>query len=428
MKQLTDIPPARVAALDALRDVLAGDGLGTDVQAGLDSVLKASGLDGRDIGLTTEIVYGYLRLKGRIEAILSRFLKAPEKLPEELHLILGVAAYEILFLDRVPTYASVNWAVDAVRTLISPNLAGLTNAVLRRTGDLGNEVHEKSFYGQPDVPATLARFYSCPVWIVSLWLEHFGPERTEHYLRAQVSPPALGMTVPMEHPEHDRIVVELARHPGLIEQSGPGFAFPAGTQLASFSGDLTLKSGSFAARQALMAMEPETWGEPIWDACCGRGGKTRVLLELGMRVVSSDVHRGRIRALQAELPGADAHEASVFDGAPMEAVPETILLDAPCSGLGVLSRRPDTKWRRREADLPELVALQAQMLDAAAANLAPGGRIVYLTCTLNRDENEGQVQAFLQRNSAFSLESEWTTSPASPLKEFFYGVRLKGAV
>lgn len=448
MKQRADIPPARRAALAALDVTLPGEDdsrdetRGVDAQAALDQTLRCASLGERDTALTTELVYGFLRLGGRIEAVLSRFLKAPEKLPLALHRILGLAVYEILFLGRVPTYASVNWAVDAVRSDISPKLAGLANAVLRNVDRLGNEVHEKSFYAfennSQDSAETLARFYSCPLWIVRLWLEAYGPVRAERLLRAQVLPPALGVSVPAGHPDHPqaektlRAEAEkaLGAHPALLERSGPGFAFPAGTRLEPFAGELTLHRGSFAARQALMALGPQHWPEPVWDACSGRGGKTRVLRELGKQVVASDPHKGRIKALRAELPDVPARVASALDGPAFDdfalQAPRTILLDAPCSGLGVLSRRPDTKWRRTEADLGGLVQLQASLLDAAASHVSiiDSTMIAYLTCTLNPAENEHQVQAFLDRHPEFSLATEFTTAPASPLGEFFFAALL----
>ncbi len=425
MKPRTKLPPARAAALAALRATLPSEfGEGEDSQAALDRILTEQAPGQRDKALATELVYGYLRLKGRIEAVLSLFLKTPESLPADLHLILGLAGYEILFLDRVPSYASVSWAVDEVRASISPKLAGLANAVLRRVGELGPEVGELPFFGKGD-RQSLERFYSCPEWIIRLWEDWYGTGQVESFLQAQASPPALGVIVESEHLERDQAVAKLKTHPDLLESSGFAFAFPPGTRLPQ---GLPLRRGSFAARQALLALKPETWPEPVWDACCGRGGKTRVLLELGKKVGASDVHRGRIRALKAEQPKVRATVASALERVPSEIfpsrAPQTIFLDAPCSGLGVLSRRPDTKWRRSEADLAEILELQARLLDAAASNLASGGCIAYITCTLNPDENEEQVRAFLDRTPAATLTTEWTTPSDSPLNEFFYAALI----
>lgn len=428
MKPTANIPPARKAALAALDAALPSDDfMGQDAQAALDQAINQYELHAKDKGLATELVYGYLRLRGRIDAVLARFLKAPEKLPAEMHHILGIATYEILFLSRVPSYASVNWAVDGVREVIASKLGGLANAVLRNVDRLGNEVHERNFYGKDaDAPRTLAKFYSCPQWIVKLWQEAYGPVDAERLLRAQVMPAALGVTVPADHSGCDEAEKALRAHPALLENSGLGFAFPAGTQLEPFAGDLTLHRGSFAARQAIMELDPKTWPQPIWDACSGRGGKTRVLAELGLEVMASDPHKGRIRALKAEQPKVPAMVASALEAPGFDATPQTILLDVPCSGLGVMARRPDTKWRRTEEDLAELVLLQEKLLDAAVKHLEdqPQATIAYLTCTLNPAENEEQVRRFLERHPNYVLHTQWSTPPASLLGEFFYAVRL----
>jgi 16S rRNA (cytosine967-C5)-methyltransferase len=240
---------------------------------------------------------------------------------------------------------------------------------------------------------------------------------------------------PVKGPAHDpgSLREQLAALPGLLDHAGLGFAFPAGTRLESFLDSQALGAlsrGSFAARRALLALEPASWAArwpgPVWDACSGRGGKARVLRELGLDVRASDPHRGRIRALRAELPTVPATVADALEGPPEELfadqAPAVVLLDAPCSGLGVLSRRPDIKWHRAPGDVADLAALQGRLLDAAAR---PETRaIAYITCTLAPRENEEAVRRFLEAHADFSEAVRFATPPTSPLGEYFFASLL----
>lgn len=415
------LPPARETALEALHRCLDS---GVDIQSALDRALSSrKGLDPRDAGLATELCYGYLRLKGRLEYILSRFLKDPTKLPPKMRLAMGVAAYELLHLERIPAYSTVNWAVDFAKTKPQARLTGLFNAVLRRVSELGKEVHDPDWYreGATDVEH-LSRFYSCPEWIVELWRSGYGDDITLQYLQAQVQPPAIGLNL-YRHPDADVLYNNLAGDPDIIDIDGMSFALKAGTQLPE--ADPPMARMSFAARQAVEMLGPDEWPTPIWDACAGRGGKSRVLKELGIDdILASDVHLGRLKALHRELPGVPVFAARAELAPPIKGT-GTILLDLPCSGLGVLSRRPDTKWRRTLRDVADLEQLQARILDNAVNALKPGGMIAIITCTLNPDENERQLDRLIKRNSRASVAAAWTTPPHSRLNEFFWGAVVK---
>jgi len=414
------LPPARRVALEALYRCLFSR---QDIQAALDVALSSGTIDPRDAGLATQLSYGYLRLKGRIEYVLSRFLKDPGKLSPKMRLAMGVAVYEILFLDKVPAYASVDWAVEFSKTKPGARLSGLFNAVLRRISELGDQAHDKDFYRKDaSLPEFLTRWYSCPQWIVDLWWVTYGEDKAIKYLEAQTGPPAMGINL-FGHPDADEIFTDLAGAPEILDIEGFSFALPAGTSFEE-EPDPPLARQSFAARQAIEALAPETWSGPVWDACAGRGGKTRILLEKGLKVFASDPHTGRLSALQKELPGVTVFEANAATAVPPHE-PGTILLDLPCSGLGVLSRRPDTKWKRKTKDLDDLIKLQAEILDNAAQRVKRGGRIALITCTLNPDENERLTARFLKKYPEATLKREWTTPPESPLGEFFYSALLE---
>ena len=396
---------------------------GQDIQAALDAALSSGPIDPRDVALATEISYGYLRLKGRIEYILSRFLQDPGKLTPKMRLAMGVAAYEILFLDRIPVYASVNWAVEFSKSKPGSRLVGLFNAVLRRVSELGETAHDPDFFRKDaSLPEFLSRWYSCPQWLVDMWWREYGEKAALQYLEAQIKPPALGFNL-FGHPEADDIFSEVAGWPEVLDIEGLSFALPAGTRFEE-EPEPPMHRQSFAARQAVEVLNPETWLEPVWDACAGRGGKTRILLEKGIDVFASDPHEGRISSLKQELPGVKAFVANAaIATAPRK--PGSILLDLPCSGLGVLSRRPDTKWKRKTADLADLTLLQAEILQNTVDQVAPGGTLAVITCTLNPDENQGLIERFVRENPKVVVHAEWTTPSSSPLNEFFYAVRMK---
>ncbi len=439
-KTRSPIPPAREAALEALYLTLglSRSGQGRDAQAALDEVLRKRSLSPQDKGLCTELFYGYLRLSGRMDFILSTRLKKPGGLPPQARIILGAAVYEILNLDGVPTRASVNWAVEEIGRAFGKGLSGLANAVLRRIAENVPAYDTPDFYRSGGVSQTtyLSRYYSCPEWLVALWLDAYGEKRCEAYLAAQINTPPSGLRVNFTKPEASELFERLKGAPECVFAAEPMLAFTRFPEW--FDASSSEKSGlvsrqSAAAGHALAFFEPESWPEPIYDACCGRGGKTLHLLEkTGARVLASDPHSGRLKALGAESRRlglslfarfmADAAHPPIGSG-PL--APKTILLDAPCSGLGVLSRRPDSKHKRTREQLDELVLLQRNMLDACYTALPSGGLLVYLTCTLNPAENEDQIAAFLEKTPGANLQKTLETSETDGLFEFFYGVSIR---
>lgn len=393
-----------------------------DIQAALDIALSSDTIDPRDVGLATELSYGYLRLKGRIEYVLSRFLKDPGKLAPKMRFAMGVAAYEILYLDKVPAYASVDWAVEFSKTKPGGRLSGLFNAVLRRVSELGETAHDPDFYRKDaSKPEFLTRWYSCPQWLADLWVRSYGEATAIKYLETQLKAPALGFNL-FGHPEADELYGEISGWSELLDIEGMSFALPAGTM---FDGEpeTPIARQSFAARQALEALDPEMWPGPVWDACAGRGGKTRILLEKNLDVFASDLHRGRLTALDRELPGVETFVANAATDAPPKQ-PGTVLLDLPCSGLGVLSRRPDTKWKRKPSDLADLTRLQEEILENSFAQVQADGKIAVITCTLNPDENEELITRFLSAHPEASLAKQWTTPANSMLGEFFFATLI----
>lgn len=392
--------------------------------------------------MATELVYGYLRSEIRISWLLRRFLKAPEKLPPEALLALGVAAHEIVHLDRIPDYAAVDWAVTHIRQRFGDGLGKLANAVLRNVARLGSDARDADLYRAelPDPAAFLSVYHAAPRWLTDLWSDAYGPDRAAALLAASAQAPAPAVRVNAARAGWLVLRERLVADHGGTPCGHAGVAFPVGgfpAEVAALEREGLLSRQGAASQEVLEALRPETWEGPVWDACCGRGGKALALLERGVDVrLCSDPNAGRLRGLRSDaarlglavpaLARASAMQPPFADAF------RTILIDAPCSGLGTLSRRPDIKLRRTPADLHTLAALQARIMDAAASVLPQGGRIAYITCTLNPQENEAHVERLLAACNAtggplFAVEAQHVTPADTPAREFFFGVLLRKA-
>lgn len=421
------IPPARRMALDILRRTLDNH---QDVQGAADDVLTGSADSGPDKGLATELAYGYLRLRGRVDFLLNQLLKQPTQTSPVVRRILGVAAYELLFLSRVPDYASLDWAVSLVRERCDATMSRVANGVLRNLLRLGHAATQQDYFQLKTLDRVQfwSAWYSCPRWLVTYWFDHYGHDRTVQFLEASIRPPQLGLRVHARHADASALLTEL--EPMIVERSGWGVALRAWPEVA----EQAVRHGvatrqSLAAQKIMDALGVSCWPDPIWDACAGRGGKTFLLAERGKQVWASDVNLFRLRQLRAEARRLDCTVpfflSAAHGSAPLRIAPRTIFVDAPCSGLGVLSRRPDTKWKRTAADCAQLATVQSNILDAAATALAPGGALVYVTCTMTKQENEDQIAEFVRAHPQFRLLREVQPSLHEGGGEFFYGAILR---
>lgn len=419
-------PQARRLAMDILRRTMDHH---QDLQAAVDDVL-AGVAPGPDKGLATELAYGYLRLRGRIDFILAQLLKNPHQTSPVLKRILGVAAYELLYLSRIPEYATLDWAVSLVRERLGEPLSKVANGVLRNLVRLGRSVHLPDYYeGKTAGQAKfLSAWCSCPLWLAELWLKAYGKDKARAYLEASLQAPPLGVRVNRMHPQGERLRQDLA--PLAETRTDWGFAlkqWPDFLDEAVAAGAATRQS--LAAQKIMDILGAEHWPSPVLDACCGRGGKTFLMAELGKTVWASDVNVFRLRQLKGESRrlgmSVPAFRAGAQGPYPLRPGPRTVFLDAPCSGLGVLSRRPDIKWKRTPADCAGLAFLQDEMLRAAAELLPSGGCLAYVTCTLNPEENEGRIEGFVRTHPGLGLLRQAQSDPAEGLGEFFYGAVLK---
>ncbi len=410
---------ARKLALRVLRDVERGpDTLGDRLAS--DDVAR---LDPRDRAFLHELVLGTLRLRGPIDHALQPLLDRPlARVDRELLGVLRLGAHQILHL-RVPARAAVAEAVDLARET-RPRGAGFVNAVLRRLASVGAPA--------PPDPASdplgwLGSAGSLPDWIARRWLARLGPEAAIARARAALAAPPSTFRLNPQLPDALQRVKQAGVEPEALELPGAYVARAGRPSDLHAEGVLYLQDENAQAIARLAAGRGVTL-----DACAAPGGKTLLMADLhrdaGDRVVAAEASGRRRETLarlvarwgapNVELVGADAARPAFRPGAF-----DQLLLDAPCSGLGTLSRHPDLRWRAREDDLPRQAERQGRMLRALLPLLRTGGRLVYATCSTEPEENEGVVSAFVAE-CGLRLEPlpDWAEALSTARSGFFAAV------
>lgn len=416
---------ARAVARRVLDRVARGGAWATPA---LDGELARAGLDERDRRLAAELVYGVLRHRLRLDRALAAHAELA-RTPPRVVTALRVAAYQLLLLDRVPGYAAVDDAVRAARALGGARLAGFCNAVLRKLAAQGEPA-------LPDEPrARIELAHSLPSWIADE-LAAAAPERLAELAAAFAQPAPLIARVNRRRTTRDALIAELAAAGVAARPIAAVDTAIALDGLGDPSRSESFRAGRWTVQdtgaQQVGAIAAPRAGQRILDACAGVGGKSTHLAELcddaadidaaDQLATKLDLARGtaqrlgltRIRPVVCDL---------LDPGAPLATAYDLIVLDAPCSGLGVLRRHPDAKWRLQAGDVPRLAALQRRLLDAVVPRLAPGGALVYSVCTFTRAEGPDQIAALTAR-AGLRRVAEHRTWP--PDADAFYIARLEG--
>lgn len=449
------ISPARIATLSVLEKLRKTAKASLPTQADiplpvmLDEQCRRLKLDSRDAGLTTELVCGVLRTESRLQRVLHPFLRKPESLPAGMRELLLMAAYELLNLDAIPPRATLHQTVSLARKRFGAGMGGLANAVLRALSqavERGEAQHTFEQYRNTlafpeSVPEkegqALADAASLPLWLAEMWWNQYGStawsfaENATH--RAM---PSYRINAQLSSDEQDALRQTLSTLGG--EPCGAyGFLFddtckpPHAERITRLSG---AESAGHLSRQGLgsqhvveeIVAAVRSYGEklpphaPLWDACCGRGGKTCGLIEQGINVsLASDPSAMRLDALRQQLkrlhlPEPQLENADVANMRTRIAHPlPLILVDAPCSGTGTLARNPELRLRLTPERLAEAVRLQSMILEDVWPCLAPGGLLFYATCALNKAENESQMEAFSARHPKAEILQQGLTLPSS---------------
>lgn len=432
------IATARVAAFDALREIEANH---LDLGEAVARVRKPL-VDERDRALLLELVAGTLRMQAAIDfQLAARVSRSLTKLDEAVRLVLRMSGFQILYLSRIPASAVINDAVELTRRAGKSSAAGLVNAVLRALA------RDRDKLAWPAVPAPdaaveavaqyLAVVQSHPAWLVSRWLERHGRDATERWLEFNNHAAALCLAPNRMLVSRDALAEEL-RADGV--ETAPTSRAPHGLLVGSGQPLATraFREGRFLvqdeASQLIAALVDPPRGARVLDLCASPGGKTVSLAaDVGGQglVVASDVRPHRLRVLASTLARCRASRARVVHVADEGPLPlheesfDTVLIDAPCSGLGTVRRDPDIRWRRSPEDLPRFAAAQLDLLDRACGLVRPGGTLIYSTCSSEPDENEDVVAAFLRSHEDYSPARTHQTLPFRDGLEAFYGAVLK---
>jgi 16S rRNA (cytosine967-C5)-methyltransferase len=400
----------RQLAFDILNRVEAG----AFSDLALDAVLvREREMDPRDRGLLTELVYGVLRQRGALDFVLARFCSQPlAKVEPKVLNLLRLGAYQLLFLDRVPAPAAVDETVETARRAGLARATGFINGILRsllRAPD-GKALPDPA----SDPLSYLEHALSLPDWLASRWLAELGREEAFALADALRRSAPLTLRVNTLRIGREAFLAELARTG--FEAAPTSFA-PEGVIVAGrgAKGLPGADEGWFQVQDEASMLIPHLLaplaGERILDACAAPGGKTTEIAALTAgraRILALDIHPKRVALITAgarrlHCPGI---ETRCWDlTAPPEFLPpgsfDRVLVDAPCSGLGVLRRNPETRWRRTEPEIRQMSTLQQTLLDNVAGLVRPGGILLYSLCTLSPEETEGVVAAFLAGHPEF---------------------------
>ena len=409
---------ARRAALRVLLATASGD---LRFDTALERELRRRPLGHPDRALARSIAAGCLKLRRRLDFILEQFVaKKHRPLPGAIQQILRIGVFQLTELSRVPRFASVNTSVELAKQWGHAGTAGLVNAVLRRVADHDDDWPWPERAVDPVLH--LATVYSYPNWIIRHWLHENSEETAERYARLGNAPSGLTLRLVRGTEWPPALLAWFERHH--VEVSAPRWfeeyrflpeppPIPELDMLAS--GETIVQNEAAAAAVRLLDLKP---GETMVEVGAAPGGKASyAAMQTGPtgRVVAIDLNLRRLRRLRENIARTE-QSWIVPVRADGEHLPVTgaqkILLDVPCSGLGLLHRHPDLRWQKDIADIARLAGLQMELLRAAFAALPPGGTLVYSTCTTTRDENEGLIARFLEGHTDATVIDPGTLLPA----------------
>lgn len=402
---------ARKVVVDVLNEVFFKNSYSN---ISLNNALKNSALNSSDKALITEIVYGTIKYKYTIDIILKKFITIKfNKLDKIILNILRSSVYQIKYLDKIPDFAVVNEAVELAKKYSSLKSSKFVNGVLRNY--LRNL--DEDFLSSKDKTKVLAFKYSFEPWMVNFFIKQYGVKNIDNILSGLNSTPNVTVRVNSLKASYDEIFNKLKELGYDIEE---GAICPEAIKIkrgSSIEGNPLFLKGYFtvqdeSAMLTAPCMEIEN-GMYIMDLCSAPGGKTTHISELlndtGV-VYAFDVHKNKLRFIEenakrlgitnikCNVMNAEEYNEKFKDKA------DRILVDVPCSGLGIIKKKPEIKWNKSINDLKELSAVQKNILENASKYLKKDGIILYSTCTLNKDENEKNIKGFIADHRNFKIE------------------------
>ncbi len=406
---------AREIALKVLFEV---DKKGAYSNIALDEALKSARkrkveIDNRDIGFISEIVYGTISWKLTIDEIIKKYsnIKIKKISPWILN-ILRMSIYQILFLDKVPKFAAVKEGVNLAKRYGHKASSNFVNAILRK---VKKEDYEAFFQIEDDVQR-ISKTTSMPIWIVETLLKENTVEEVTRICENSNVKPKLCVRINTLKTNFEKLKEELQEQEISIEKAErENFIWLQGVR--NIEGLKSFQEGKFTVQDEAAGYIPKMLNpqphEKVLDACSSPGGKATYMAELMENrgeIKAWDLYEHRVNLVEkaAKRLGIDIIKTEVRDASVQEKCYreyfDKILLDVPCLGIGVLKRKPDIKWKREEGEIKEITQLQEKILENCASYLKTDGELVYSTCSILKEENEGIIDKFMKKNPNFKIE------------------------
>jgi len=418
---MVSIPNSRQLAFLALKNVYQQKAY-TDIalNRAIKSVDKSVEISQTDRGFACELVYGIVRRQRTLDTLIDLLgKKKAAQQPPDLRIILHIGLYQLRYLDRIPTSAAVNTSVELTKDNGIAKLSGVVNGLLR--GYLRQAANSDPLQ-LPENPVTrLGVLHSFPDWIVETWLQQLPMQEVDQLLTWFNQSPQIDLrvnTLKTTVAEVETVLKSVGVAVSAIPHLPQGLRIEKAGAIADLPG---YKQGWWvvqdsSAQLVTHLLDPQP-GETIIDACAAPGGKTTHIAELmgdNGQIIACDraekklnkvrENAGRLQLRSIQIQSGDSRDLAEFAN-----TADRVLLDAPCSGLGTLHKRPDIRWRQTSESVEELFSLQRELLEQVATWVKPKGILVYATCTLNLLENEKVVQSFLESHPNWSLESTPTS-------------------
>ncbi|MBW9151825.1 16S rRNA (cytosine(967)-C(5))-methyltransferase RsmB [Clostridium estertheticum] len=402
---------SRLVAITVIEKVL-NENAYSNIVLGLE--LNKSELNDKDKALVTEIVYGTLKYKYTIDKILQHFVKKGfDKLESFVLNILRISVYQIKYLDKVPSFAAVNEAVNLTKKKSNIGASKLVNGVLR---SYLRETDAKYYNEENDIER-LCFEYSFTKSLVKLFIKQYGPQKAEEILKGLNYKPDVTVRVNTLKLTYKEIWEKLIENGYNIEE---GYASTEAIRIIkgkNIENNVLFNEGNITVQdESAMLTAPSMdlkLNMKVLDLCSAPGGKTTHIAELMKntgKVLAFDVHKNKLSLIEENVERigitnttCEVQDATVFNKDLFEYA-DRVLIDVPCSGLGIIRKKPEIKWSKNIKDINNIIDIQRSIMDNASKYVKKGGVLVYSTCTLNKDENEGNIDWFIESHCEFKIE------------------------
>lgn len=380
----------------------------------LSKTLNNSKLEDKDKALVTEIVYGTIKYKYTIDIILNNYLGNGLKNVDSYILnTLRITIYQLRFLDKIPSFAAVNEAVEIAKKYKTIGESKLVNGVLRNY--IRN--NDKLYYNKKDEIETLCFKYSFDKWLVNMFIHQYGMEKVEGILKGLNEKPGVTVRVNNLKTNYDEAYNSLIEYGYNIEE---GYVCPEAIIInkgKNIQNNPLFKEGKITVQdESAMLVAPSIdieEGATVLDLCSAPGGKTTHIAEImndKVNIKAFDIHSHKLKLIQdnAKRMGIDNISYYEFDATEfneeLKNSAEGVMIDVPCSGLGIIRKKPEIKYTKQKSDFKGIIEVQRKIMINAASYVKVGGNLIYSTCTINKKENEENIQWFIKKFPQYSIE------------------------